>query len=90
MIQKAPPHPGVVLAAYLEEYGMSGKALADSIGCQGNRMTEIIRGHRGMSADTAIRLAQYFDETTPEYWMKVQSEYDLATAWKEYAKRRMK
>jgi addiction module HigA family antidote len=70
-------HPGEILAKqYLEPHGISAQALADAIGVPGNRITDIIRGRRGISADTAIRLGIYFG-TTPQLWMHFQTEYDL-------------
>ena len=73
-------HPGEVLKEeFLDPLGMSANGLASLIGVPSNRLTEIIRGRRGMSADTAHRLARFFD-TTPGFWMNLQTNYDLSEA----------
>lgn len=74
-------HPGEILAKrYLEPRGMSGQVLADAINVPGNRISDIIRGRRGISADTAIRLGCFFKNTHSRYWMDLQSNYDLEMA----------
>ena len=73
-------HPGEVLQLeYLEPLGLSARALADEIGVPPNRLTEIIAGRRGVSADTAIRLARYF-KTDPRFWINLQTAHDLSKA----------
>jgi len=58
---------------------MSARALAKAIGVPANRITEIMRGERDVSADTAIRLGRYF-RTDPRFWLNLQSAYDLSKA----------
>jgi addiction module HigA family antidote len=74
-----PIHPGEQLQDELEELGMSGKEFAGYIDVPANRINEILRGRRGITADTALRLARYFG-TTPEFWMNLQSAFEIRTA----------
>lgn len=73
-------HPGEMLRhEFLGPLDMSATTLADRIGVPANRITEIIRGRRHVTADTALRLGAYFD-TTPEFWMNLQTAHDLSKA----------
>jgi antitoxin HigA-1 len=73
-------HPGEVLREeYLVPLGMSARALAKAIAVPANRLTEIMRGERDVSADTAIRLGRYF-KTDPRFWLNLQSAYNLSQA----------
>ena len=73
-------HPGEVLREeYLIPLRMSARALAKSLGVPANRITEIMRGERDVSADTAIRLGRYF-RTDPRFWLNLQSAHDLSKA----------
>jgi addiction module HigA family antidote len=73
-------HPGEVLREeYLIPLGMSARALAKLLGVPANRITEIMRGERDVSADTAIRLGRYF-KTDPRFWLNLQAAYDLSKA----------
>ena len=74
-----PVHPGEILAEELEELGMSANALARALGVPTNRITAILKGQRGMTANTALRLSRYFG-TTPELWMNLQKTYELRVA----------
>ena len=75
-----PPHPGEALKEeYLIPLGMSVNALAKELGVGAARLNEIVLGRRGVSADTALRLARYFG-TTPEFWLNLQAFYDLRMA----------
>ncbi len=75
-----PPHPGeTIKEEYLVPLGMSVNALAKELGIGAARLNEIVRGRRGISADTALRLARYF-ATTPELWLNLQAFYDLRMA----------
>lgn len=65
--------------------GLSANQLALALRVPANRLTEMIRGRRSISADTALRLARYFD-TTPALWMNLQSHYDLDVAQDEAGK----
>ena len=70
-------HPGEILREeFLEPLGLTDRALALALGVPPNRMSELVAERRGISADTAMRLARYF-RTTPEYWMNMQAGYDL-------------
>ncbi len=79
--RRLPPiHPGEMLREeFLIPMGLSGNALAIAIGVPATRVGEIVNERRGITADTALRLGRYF-HMTPEFWMNLQSHYDLATA----------
>jgi addiction module HigA family antidote len=64
-------HPGEDLADALKALGMSGNELGKELGVPTNRITEIIRGKRGISGDTALRLGHFFG-TSPEFWLNLQ------------------
>jgi addiction module HigA family antidote len=75
-----PPHPGEIIKEdYLVPLGMSVNRLAKGLGVGAARLNEIVRGKRGITADTALRLARYFG-TSPEFWLNLQSLYDLRMA----------
>lgn len=59
--------------------GMSANALAQALGVPANRIAQILAGKRAMTADTALRLAKYFN-TTPEFWLEQQAAHELAVA----------
>ena len=78
-----PPHPGSVLVErYLRPHGMSPITLASWIRVPRTRIERIVSGEVGVTADTALRLAKFFS-TTPEYWMHLQCDWDLAGALEE-------
>ena len=73
-------HPGIILKSqYLAKYGLSQNRLARLLDVPPRRINEIILGKRAITADTAVRLARYFN-TDPAYWMKLQTDYDIALA----------
>ena len=75
-----PPHPGETIKEdYLLPLGMSVNQLAKALGIGAARLNEIVRGERGVTADTALRLARYFG-TSAEFWLTLQSLYDLRVA----------
>ncbi len=75
-----PIHPGELLREeFLVPMGLSANALALAIRVPVTRISEIVNERRGISADTALRLARYF-RMTPEFWMNIQSHYDLEAA----------
>ena len=74
-----PMHPGEVLGEELEELGMSASALARDLAVPTNRITSILNGQRGISADTALRLSRYFG-TSPQLWLNLQKTYELRVA----------
>jgi addiction module HigA family antidote len=70
-------HPGEILEIeFLKPLGISAYRLSKSIGVQQTRISLILKGKRGVSADTAIRFSKFFG-TSPEFWMNLQREYDL-------------
>jgi addiction module HigA family antidote len=78
-------HPGEVLREeYLVPLGLSARALAKALDVPANRLTEIMRGTRDVSADTAIRLGRYFG-TDPRFWLNLQAAYDLSKAEKAHS-----
>jgi len=75
-----PVHPGEVLREdYLKPFGLSSNALALAIGVTAARVNELVSGKRGITADTALRLARYFG-TDPHSWMNLQLHYELELA----------
>ncbi|QBR71887.1 addiction module antidote protein, HigA family [Beijerinckiaceae bacterium] len=73
-------HPGEVLAEeFMKPLELSARALGEALGVPGNRLTDIIRQRRDVSADTAIRLGRYFG-TDPRFWLNLQAAYDLSQA----------
>jgi addiction module HigA family antidote len=74
-----PIHPGEILREELTEIGISANAFAAAIHVPANRVTGILNGTRSITANTALRLAKYFG-TTPEFWLNLQSAYDLKIA----------
>jgi addiction module HigA family antidote len=72
-------HPGEHLAEDLEALGMSAAELARRLKVPTNRVTEILNGQRAISADTALRLAHFFG-TSPQFWLNLQTLYDLRLA----------
>jgi addiction module HigA family antidote len=76
---RTPIHPGEILGDELEESSLSTKALADVIGVPPNRLYQLLAGKRSMTADTALRLGQYFGMSA-DFWMNLQSAYELDLA----------
>ena len=74
-----PVHPGEILAEELDELGLSANALAKALDVPTNRITAILKGQRGVTADTALRLARYFG-TTPQLWQNLQKTFELRLA----------
>jgi addiction module HigA family antidote len=75
-----PVHPGeVLLEEFLKPMGLSQNRLALDIGVHPRRINEIVLGKRGITADTALRLSRFFG-TSPQFWMGLQSDYDLDVA----------
>ena len=72
-----PIHPGEILMEdFIEGFGITQHKVAVAIGVPPRRINEIVHGKRGITADTAIRLARYFG-TSEEFWMNLQSNYEL-------------
>jgi addiction module HigA family antidote len=82
-----PVHPGEILRDDLiKPLGISINRLGRDLRVPVTRMSEIVNGRRGISADTALRLARYFG-TTPEFWMNLQASFDLDVAQRASANR---
>src|SRR6201993_3371452 len=79
---RTPIHPGEHLAEELREVGITAAELSRQIDVPVNRITGIIHGQRGITADTALRLAHWFG-TTPQFWMNLQQLYELRLAEKD-------
>ncbi|MCY4615594.1 MAG: HigA family addiction module antitoxin [Chloroflexi bacterium] len=77
--QRIPTHPGEILTEeFLKPLELTQVALADHIGVPVQRVNEIVRGKRGITAETAWLLSGAFG-TTPDFWINLQTSYDLAT-----------
>ena len=75
-----PIHPGEVLKEdFMNEFGLSARQVAKLLGVPANRVSQIVRGQRSISADTALRLSRWLG-TTPELWLRLQERYDLEVA----------
>jgi len=75
----APIHPGEILSEdFLKPMGISGYKLAKALLIDQTRVSEIIKGKRSVTTDTALRLAKFFG-TTPEFWLNIQARYDMET-----------
>jgi len=80
MTRLNPVHPGEILKHdFMEPFGLSSNRLAKNIGVTPARINEIVRARRGITADTALRLAQYFN-TDAQSWMNLQHHYQLEVA----------
>jgi len=78
--QKLPPiHPGRILKEDLDDAGITINRLGRDLRVPVNRISEIVNAKRGITADTALRLARYFG-TSAQYWLNLQSRYDLQVA----------
>jgi addiction module HigA family antidote len=72
-----PVHPGeILLEEFLRPLGLSQYRLAKDVSVSPRRINEIVRGSRAVTADTALRLARYFD-TSERFWLNLQARYDL-------------
>ena len=76
----APVHPGEILQKeFLEPMGLSQNRIALALGVPARRINEIVLGKRGITADTALRLARYF-KMSPQFWLGLQMDYELDVA----------
>jgi addiction module HigA family antidote len=74
---RPPTHPGEILQyEFLEPRNITQSALAESLGIPIQRVNTLVNGKRGMTPETALLLARFF-ETTPEFWMNLQTKFDL-------------
>ena len=76
---REPIHPGEHLADELQELGISARELARELKVPVTRVTEILRGRRGITGDTALRLGRYF-QVSPDFWMNLQKLYEIDLA----------
>jgi antitoxin HigA-1 len=74
-----PVHPGVYLKEILDELGLSQYRLAQELGVPAMRVSHVVRGQRPMTAELALRLGRYLDQS-PRYWLHLQSRYDIDVA----------
>ena len=82
-----PVHPGEILKAdFMAPLGLSVSALSRAIGVPRTRLNDIVLGRRGVTADTAMRLARYFG-VGARFWMNLQSHYELEVAEEAYGDR---
>lgn len=81
-----PVHPGEILKDELEELNINASALARMLMVPPNRVIDIIKGKRSVTADTALRLSRFFG-TTAEFWLNLQIAYDLKTIEKKSGKK---
>ncbi|MDE2978333.1 MAG: HigA family addiction module antitoxin [Acidobacteriota bacterium] len=80
-----PVHPGEVLKHdFMEPFALSAASLAKAIGVTPTRIREIVRGRRGITAETALRLARFFN-TDARSWMNLQHRYELEVVERENA-----
>ena len=73
---RTPIHPGEILADELQELNLSANKMAMHLKVPANRITQVLKGQRAITADTARRLARFFG-TTPQYWMNLQIIYEI-------------
>lgn len=76
---RTPIHPGEILADELEAIGLSAKKLAEVLAVPPTRLYRVLAGKRSVTADTALRLSQYFGMSA-DFWMNLQSAYELSLA----------
>jgi antitoxin HigA-1 len=84
-VHRVRTHPGDILRRELQAREVSANQLALALGVPSGRIVEILNRKRGISADTALRLARYIG-TSAEFWMNLQSQYDLSIAQQESGK----
>jgi addiction module HigA family antidote len=79
-----PIHPGEILAEdILPELGMNANQVGEALGVPANRISEILRGRRSITADTALRLGRWLG-SSPQFWMNLQRSYDLEVAERDH------
>ena len=81
-----PIHPGRILRRELQARGLSANALARALRVPSGRIVDILNGKRSITAETALRLGRYF-RNEPQFWINLQSQYDLAVATRELGSR---
>jgi addiction module HigA family antidote len=87
MAKLPPVHPGeVLLEDFMKPLGLSRYRVAKDIGVPALRISQIVRGQRAITADTALRLARYVG-TSPDFWLRMQARHDLEVAEAQLAQR---
>ena len=81
-----PIHPGRILKDELRARKMSANALSRALRVSSGRIVELLNGKRGVSAETALRLGRFFGQD-PEFWMRLQGQYDIAQARNKIGKK---
>jgi addiction module HigA family antidote len=82
--ERRPIHPGEILAEdVLAELGLNANQAGEALGVPANRISEILRGRRSITADTALRLGRWLG-SSPQFWMNLQRSYDLEVAELEH------
>jgi len=82
--ERKPIHPGEILSEdVLAELGMNANQVAEALGVPANRISEILRGRRSITADTALRLGRWLG-SSPQFWMNLQRSCDLEVAALEH------
>jgi addiction module HigA family antidote len=76
-------HPGRLLKRELAARGLSANRLALDLGVPSGRITDILNGRRGITADTALRLGRYFGNR-PQFWLDLQSQYEIALVERDH------
>ncbi len=80
-----PDHPGIILKEeFLDQLNIKPGTLAAAIGVSRDRISEIVKGKREITPDTALRLAAFFD-MSPDFWMNLQNHYDLVMAERKFS-----
>ena len=80
MPKRLPPvHPGEHVKEFMEDFGLTMNQLAKALHVPPNRITAIVKGTRGITAETAMRLARYFG-TSVQMWMNLQARYEMEIA----------
>ena len=81
-----PIHPGITLREdFMEPLGLSANGLAEALGVPQNRISDIVRGRRGVTAETALRLERAFG-VSADFWLNLQSHYELEVARRDAGK----
>jgi addiction module HigA family antidote len=85
LVKKFTQHPGQVLGqVYLEPHGITQTAFAQHLGWTYARLNEIVNARRGVTADSALSFSEAIPQTTPEYWLDLQRDWDIFNARKEH------
>jgi len=86
-LKRVTSHPGEILREeFLKPLGLSGHRLALALRVPADRMSKILNEERGITVDTALRLARFFN-TTPDFWLNLQTAHDLSKARAEFGAR---